>query len=273
MRRTDHPDGKRLPALEENILKYRALQMVLFLFYAEDFREFVLAIAKNEERSGITDETKNKLEKALKFFAKEELITADEKADIESLINYRNDIAHRIQMLVGDINRDSFIRDFYKISKETPRYDYTVIKRIRKLHREFFERAENRYVITISFDSLLFTPAEKTFEKELKRLGRKIDLQMQKRKISNGKLDVELSLEGTGLTGWLAPSFPYNFYQSGKLTPRGIEICYRLYDFGKSPLAVAHLMKISKKAATYRKKLWQQAGGLNRTKSEIKAGR
>lgn len=34
----------------------------------------------------------------------------------------------------------------------------------------------------------------------------------------------------------------YEAQQTGHLTPQGVEICYRLFDLGKSPLAVAFLM-------------------------------
>jgi len=48
------------------------------------------------------------------------------------------------------------------------------------------------------------------------------------------------------------------------LTQRGEEICYRLFDKGKSPMAVAHLMGISLKAARKRHGMWQATGGVNR---------
>jgi len=38
MARYFHPDGRKLPALERNILKYRAFEMILMLFYAEDLK-------------------------------------------------------------------------------------------------------------------------------------------------------------------------------------------------------------------------------------------
>ncbi|CAN5683193.1 hypothetical protein BH11PSE1_BH11PSE1_33170 [soil metagenome] len=63
------------------------------------------------------------------------------------------------------------------------------------------------------------------------------------------------------------PKDPANKYEIGgleKLTPRGVEICYRLFDAGKSRYAVAHLMDISFGAATHRFKVWEKEGGLGR---------
>jgi hypothetical protein len=60
-------------------------------------------------------------------------------------------------------------------------------------------------------------------------------------------INTELTLRGTELVGALHPRHPTNQYfggrdgerDSGRLTKRGVEICYRLYDIGKSPVAVS----------------------------------
>ena len=68
------------------------------------------------------------------------------------------------------------------------------------------------------------------------------------------------------------PKDPANKYEVGglmKLTPRGIEICYRLFDVGKSRYAVATLMGISFGAATHRLEAWKKLGGVNRVKQPI----
>ena len=41
MRSLEHPEGTKLPALERNILKFRAFEMMLSLFYAEDLKRFL----------------------------------------------------------------------------------------------------------------------------------------------------------------------------------------------------------------------------------------
>ena len=65
----------------------------------------------------------------------------------------------------------------------------------------------------------------------------------------------------------LDPKDPANKYDVGglqKLTPRGVEVCYRLFDAGKSRYAVAQLMDISFGAATHRYEAWLKAGGIVR---------
>ena len=60
------------------------------------------------------------------------------------------------------------------------------------------------------------------------------------------------------------PKDPRNKTADGKLTPRGVEICYRLFDSGKTRYAVATAMGISFGAASYRLGAWQKVGGSNR---------
>ena len=62
------------------------------------------------------------------------------------------------------------------------------------------------------------------------------------------------------------PKDPRNKLADGKLTPRGVEICYRLFEGGKTRYGVAHALGISHKAATHRYGAWKKAGGENRTR-------
>jgi DNA-binding NarL/FixJ family response regulator len=73
-----------------------------------------------------------------------------------------------------------------------------------------------------------------------------------------------MSLKGTGLEGDYAPDHPLNQHDDNRLTKRGIEICYRLFDLGKSDMAIAHLMRLSLEAVKARKKLWLKLGGKKR---------
>lgn len=54
-----------------------------------------------------------------------------------------------------------------------------------------------------------------------------------------------------------------------KLTERGIEICYRLFDLGENRNRVASRMKISFTAATHRYETWQKLGGPQRKKQPL----
>lgn len=60
-----------------------------------------------------------------------------------------------------------------------------------------------------------------------------------------------------------------NKLDSGKLTDRGVEVCYRLFDAGKSRNTVGAEMKISFGVATHRFEAWKTAGGLDRKKQPL----
>lgn len=68
------------------------------------------------------------------------------------------------------------------------------------------------------------------------------------------------------------PKDPANKHEIGglmKLTSRGAEICYRLFDAGKSRYAVASLLDISFGAATHRHEAWKELGGINRSRQPL----
>ena len=65
------------------------------------------------------------------------------------------------------------------------------------------------------------------------------------------------------------PRDPANKGEDSKLTPRGIEICYRLFDRGANRNKVATLMDISFTAATHRYHVWQKMGGPQREKLSL----
>lgn len=65
------------------------------------------------------------------------------------------------------------------------------------------------------------------------------------------------------------PGDPRNKAADGKLTPRGVEICYRLFDKGETRYAVSRAMSISFGAASHRQTAWRKAGGVSRKKMRL----
>jgi hypothetical protein len=68
------------------------------------------------------------------------------------------------------------------------------------------------------------------------------------------------------------PADPRNKGGDGKLTPHGVECCYRMFDEGKSRYSVAQAMKISFAAATHRFTTWAKAGGAKRKRPAMRLG-
>lgn len=245
--------------------------MILALFYTESLRKTIIECVTNDVfdskpkskilRSG----TKNALKKALDILVKDCVFSSSEREEIEKLIDYRNDIAHRLEELVGDISHPLTV-DYFQFRKVRgiPEYDYHAVEKLRTYRELLFERGRNKYVWQISLNPLLFFGAEQALQTGLKRLKRTINKQMKQRKAEMKKLNSELSLEGMGFDGVLHPYHPDNKYDSGRLTSRGVEVCYRLFDAGKSPLAVSYFMRLSLGAVKKRYKMWEDIGGKNR---------
>ena len=65
------------------------------------------------------------------------------------------------------------------------------------------------------------------------------------------------------------PGDPRNKAADGKFTPRGVEICYLLFDKGATRYAVSRAMNISFGAASHRQTAWRKAGGASRKKMRL----
>jgi hypothetical protein len=68
--------------------------------------------------------------------------------------------------------------------------------------------------------------------------------------------------------GELDPKNPLNKI-GVNLSPRGIEVCYRLFDEGKTRYAVKRQLDISYGAATHRFHAWEKLGGKNRIRGPL----
>jgi hypothetical protein len=218
--RYDDPRGGRASALERNILRYRATEAAVYLFYAEAVRDFMLtnvypaAIRQPgeeiweppEERrlqrvfaDLLRDaETEQKLlaedaEALRRAFASERqqgkklkvafayavtigMFTEAEAAELKALLDYRNDSAHRIHLVMSDISRDYWAIDH--VAYAAPTYKGDALDRLRSYRRTLWERARGQLLLTLPMDSMLFELAEHAFEQDLKRLDRLIKKQI-----------------------------------------------------------------------------------------------
>jgi hypothetical protein len=262
--RAHHPKGRLLPALERNILKYRALEMMIILFEVEHLKEFVVAAVqatddlRHPSQPRIPNTSKNKYERAWAALIADEILTKAESDEIQRLVHYRNDIGHRVHELTYDLSREPIAQDFVESRDDIPfkvaKYDYNARQRIKYYSSMIQENIGRKYVFPLSFNRLLFEAADKTYEQELRRLGRKIVRQLALRKKQIEELSRELASEDVSAAGF---SQLYK-KKNGTLTTRGVEICYRLFDHDRSTLAVAHFLRISYRAAAHRRRAWER---------------
>jgi hypothetical protein len=270
-KRFTDPIGSKLPALEQNILKHRAIEMLLVMFYAEELKRDVLSRVQTGKPERVPKGTKNAVDKALSALIADRAITVADKIEIVKLIDYRNVIGHQIHNLLLDMSPAPFARDMMTyLPDRLPKYDYEAVARLRHyldlldgLYRT------HHYVVELNMDRHIFRAAEKTFVAESERLGRKISRLLKVRNAELKKLNAELSLEETELIDEYHPRHPLSHYDDGRLTKRGVEICYRLFDNDKSAMAVAHLTGLSLIAARKRRRMWDSLGGKDRTKVDL----
>ena len=175
-----HP---KIRALEKNILKYRAFQMMLLLHHVESLKMFVVNSIratdkiighKNTER--LPEGTKKLFKKVWAILVKENILTQEESDDLQNIIDIRNKIGHAIHDMVSDISAPHTL-----LPPKSP-YDYLAIERLEKYRKKIGEGIRSKYIMSLGFRELAFEEAELTYKEELSRLKNKIDRQYKERK-------------------------------------------------------------------------------------------
>ena len=255
-----------LPALEQNILKYRAFEMVIILFHIEELKSFVLGAVRatdklrypnDETRHRLAQGTKKLYEKMWALLVSDGILTQEESDDLQDIIDYRNQIAHSIQKLTFDISNEALSENY--IQFKGVKYDYEALKRLEAYQDKIHTLLSSKYILPLGFSSLLFESAEYTYKRELKRLDNKIRRLLVIRNDEIKAIKSELNAIGPELINEIQPYHPANVLPNGQLSKRGVDCCYTLFENGLSNLAVSHLMRISYASITKRRKRWELA--------------
>lgn len=277
--RNHRPHGSAVLAWEADILKVRALEMVLILFYVQDLKEFILhsieGTHKIRSRLGIPTSTDavvgstggnagtregKKLDRARALLVDEGVITQDESDELFKLMDYRNSIGHAVHELTGDVGKYAHLgKADPKTNEPITLYDYTAAKRAKALSEKIQEGMARSFVLTVNLGGLQFESAEKTYIAEVKRLKKKINKAIEKanqliaetnRVIRNIPDSVKASAE---------PRHPRHTRHNGSLTPAGRHCAYALFTAGATVLAVAYMMRISLRSAKLAFRNWDAA--------------
>ena len=252
--RKHYPEGRQLQALERNVLKYRAFEMIIFLFHAEDLKRFVLETIRATNTARIPSGTKRPVEKAFAFFVQDGILTEHESADIQELIDFRNVIGHRVHELTADVSRDPIAEDFVEYLGS--KYQPSALRKIIGYEQVIHERARSKCIVPLSLDHLVFEAAEKVYRRELTRLAKTIRRQIEIRKQQISELNREIQSIDPQILDQIGPYHPLNIARNGTLTKRGNDVCFRLFDLKLSDLSAAHLMRVSLRAIRVRRRLW-----------------
>jgi uncharacterized protein YutE (UPF0331/DUF86 family) len=259
------PRGSRLSALEKNELKLRALEMVLVLFYVEDMKHFVIeAIRATDRVQGIADGgrlppgTKNLYKKAWAILVDANVLSQQESDELQDLVDYRNLVAHQTYVLTADVGRYTSFRPVM----EEATYEEGALKRVQHFRDKLFSEMRRGFVLTISFRGLNFEAAERTYLAELAILRRKLQRQAITAWAEINQVNAQIShLRQSGVLSELEPGHPNQIKRSGQLTDKGILCCRGLFRAGATPIVVAHLMRLSLRAAKRQYRAWLAANG------------
>ena len=255
------------------MIRHRALQMILIIYHAEELkRDVINGVAaqqrwrpkESDQEDEETEATKEgkKLRRAFAYLVQDGVLTPAEKQHMVKLIEKRNSIAHHLDQVTADLSTDKFILDWLPLMPERQSHDYEALDQLRAARRLLEERMmAKHYMGEIDLRSLFFDATERALSADIKALDRRIRKLVRARRDDIAALNAEMSLEGTALTGLFDPRWPENRYDRGRLTPRGVETCYQLFDMGKSAMAVAHMMDLSLASARKRERMWRALGG------------
>lgn len=267
--------GRWVPALERCLVRHRALEVVLILHHAEELKRSVIeTVASQQEwlrRTAKKDvpalprKLGKQLPRAFNWLVSEGVLTDEERDGMVSLIDRRNEVAHHLDQINADLSTERRVREWLDYFPDRKTYDHETLKALRAARQLLSDRViERAHVLTIDFRSMFFETTERVLTADLKALDRRIRMLIKARRSEIAAVNAELTLDCTELTGVLDPRRPENRYSNGCLTPRGVETCYRLFDLKRSPMAVAHLMKLSLTEARRRLRQWQAVGGPDR---------
>ncbi len=256
------PHGPLPSALEANELKLRAFEMILIIFYIEDLRRFILGAVRAtdvlltqddrlKQRDGDGKEKEPSESKIMRMATKvlvdEGVISKSEKTELVTLINYRNAVGHEPHQLTVDVGSYS---DLAKTGKNSRGYDHTILERVQKIRDKIHKEVGKKFIMPIDCGCLMFEAAEKSYLLEIKRLKKKISKQIKQYKEQVDTTNQIIHSIPKDLLEKAQPYHPKHYKRNGTLTDSGIDCVSQLFGAGATPLAVAHLMKISLKSSS-----------------------
>lgn len=271
-RRFTDPLRGRAPALERCLIRHRALQMILIIYHAEELKSDVIDGVAAQRRwrgdppdapteDGDAAKQGKRQKRAFDYLVRNGVLSAAERAHMVALIGRRNGIAHHLDQVTADRALERTVREWLDYFPNRQTHDYAALGALRAARRLVSDRmAEHHYMLEVNLRGMFFETTERVLSADLKALEHRIRALVRKRRSDIGQLNGELSLAGL-----YDPRWPDNRYgERQRLTPRGVETCYLLFDMGKSALAVAHIMELSLASARRRERLWRSAGAAAR---------
>lgn len=243
----DHyPRGSRYTALEKNVLKYRAFEMVLILHHVQHLRLFVVDSIRTTDRMSrgqrrLPDGVSRPDKEAWRILVNDGILTAAESREIQDLIDYRNIVAHEAEKVTVNVSRGWRYPDL----REWDAYDRGALERLDCLRQKIQSGMTPAYVLSMHPGPTMFLAAESVYREELDRLRAKIRRQIRDLQDEVDSVNDNIDSLPQGLLVRLEPTHPRHRKRNNNLSREGVECCYELFQAGATPLTVAYLMKLS----------------------------
>lgn len=261
-----------LPALERALIRLRTNEMALVLYFAEELkfeildmiqnREAFLARFSREHSQRIKADTKRKVEKALKFMVSDGAISKREKEMVEKFFNFRNDIGHRVDHLFADLEQSRFLADTLTDEKRTHlkirSFDHSAIDQMKAIEDVLIRirRSHYRFGTYKIRGHALFSSSKKVLEIENRALIKRIGKLLQQRQKDVTILSAEIEKGHELQTIFYNKGYFQLRHERGRMTLRGREFCFSLFDSGLSDLAIAHLFEMKLRSIRSSRKKW-----------------
>lgn len=176
------PNGPAPTALESNVLKLRALEMILIVFYMEDLRRFIIkavTLTNQFQQQPAPLPDSDLLKHATKTLLDAGVMSKDQRTEFNKLVAYRNIIGHEPHFLTVDVGPYEDLAEMIAIKSKNPSgYDGTMLDRVIKMRKYLHEAVAKKFIMEVNFDSLMFETAEKTYLAEIKKLKSAITSQI-----------------------------------------------------------------------------------------------
>ncbi len=233
-------------ALERNIIKFRAIQSILVIYYTEILiQKIVDTVKSNTRRSDIG------LKKALNMLVDEGVIPQDKAKKIKRLKDYRNDLAHEFHKMNSDLSN----LYYSPVMDNVKEYNYAAIRQLKEIINYIYERVSQTsgWTNVIGLETIDFETPESILTSELKRLDKKITRLYNRRKIENDQINREIEEMREKFSDRLHSPWLLK-HANGRLSAVGVELCDSMFKSGYSALAVAYLLEISITSARSRQR-------------------
>ena len=273
-----------LPAYEREIVRLRAYELTLVLYYKDVIERSILdqiechdcwkAERDSSFQPRAPKSAKRRLEKSLSAMVSDGALSKSERDQIMRTNGFRNDIGHRIDHLFADLEQSRFsgrwVDAEYRKLANIREFDHQAVQQMKQIQMILDRTCRTHYSIRTFSDRgyLMFSSTEKTLSAEIRKSRRKLQSLAIERKNSIEQLNQELKC-GFQLLDKLREQRYFSIrFDLGKMTARGQEFCYRLFDEGVSDLAIAHVFKMKLRSIQSRKRTWRRLGGLVRPKPD-----